>query len=85
MSETNAYPKFGGTSTLNRYNETKKRAGEVDRLESMKKNFVFNEKGIGQFTSDFDNPNSKVSNLVRKKRGYRGSGCSANEIIRGAC
>ena len=51
----------------------------------MKKNFVFNEKGIGQFTSDFDNPNSKVSNLVRRKRGYRGSGCSANEIIRGAC
>ena len=85
MSETNAYPKFGGTSTLNRYNETKKRAGEVDRLESMKKNFVFNEKGIGEFTSDFDNPNSLVSNLVRKKRGYRGSGCSANEIIRGAC
>jgi hypothetical protein len=85
MSETNAYPKFGGTSTLNRYNETKKRAGEVDRLESMKKNFVFNEKGIGQFTSDFDNPNSKVSNLVRRKRGYRGSGCSANEIIKGAC
>ena len=85
MSETNAYPKFGGTSTLNRYNETTKRAEELDRLESMKKNFVFNEKGIGQFTSDFDNPNSKVSNLVRRKRGYRGSGCSANEIIKGAC
>ena len=59
MSETNVYPRFGGTSTLNRYNE--------------------------QFTSDFDNPNSKVSNLVRRKRGYRGSGCSANEIIKGAC
>jgi hypothetical protein len=85
MSETNMYPKFGGTSTLNRYNETTKRAEELDRLESMKKNFVFNEKGIGQFTSDFDNPNSKVSNLVRRKRGYRGSGCSANEIIKGAC
>ena len=86
MSETNAYPKFGGTSTLNRYNETKKRAGEVDRLESMKKNFVFNENGNSYNSiSDFDNPNSKVSNLVRRKRGYRGSGCSANEIIRGAC
>jgi hypothetical protein len=85
MHETNAYPKFGGTSTLNRYNETTKRAEELDRLESMKKNFVFNENGIGQFTSDFDNPNSKVSNLVRRKRGYRGSGCSANEIIKGAC
>tara|TARA_R100001377_G_scaffold6509_1_gene3527 strand:+ start:599 stop:1168 length:570 start_codon:yes stop_codon:yes gene_type:complete len=85
MYETNTYPNFGGTSTLNRYNETAKRAGEFDRLKSMEKNFVFNEKGIGQFTSDFDNPNSKVSNLVRRKRGYRGSGCSANEIIRGAC
>jgi hypothetical protein len=86
MHETNVYPKFGGTSTLNRYNETKKRAGEVDRLESMKKNFVFNENGNSYNSiSDFDNPNSKVSNLVRRKRGYRGSGCSANEIIRGAC
>jgi len=86
MHETNAYPKFGGTSTLNRYNETTKRAEELDRLESMKKNFVFNENGNSYNSiSDFDNPNSKVSNLVRRKRGYRGSGCSANEIIRGAC
>jgi hypothetical protein len=58
---------------------------KIKRTEMSPKSRMNRLKNFERYTNDFDDPNSRVSEFVRRKRGYQYTNCSATDIIREAC